>query len=121
MAEDFPGNFTWVDSIRNRPTSRDLASYVPFAGRHRHRFELTYKRAWYAARSFSQGMCNFHFAPFLYELIRRIVANDLEYRHLFAPVWLTGEIATFLCEKSCLPVFLLSLIWLNARQYVYFR
>ena len=64
MAEDFSGNFTWVESIRNRLTSRDLSVYVPFSGRRRHRFELTYKRARYAARSFSQGLYNFHFAPF---------------------------------------------------------
>ena len=89
MGEDFPGNSTWVDSIRNRITTRDLSVYVPFAGRRLHRFELTYKRAWYADRSFSQGLCNFHGIPFLYELTRRIIANDLDYRHLFAPAWLT--------------------------------
>ena len=48
---------------------------------------------------FLTGLVQFPFRPVFYELIRRIVADDLDYRHLFAPVWLTDEIANILCEN----------------------
>ena len=56
-----------------------------------HNFQFTYKRVSYAAYSFATGLCNFPYLPFLYELLRRILREELDYAHLYAPVWSVGE------------------------------
>ena len=94
--EDFTGNLTWVTSRNNRAQSATLSPFVYAEGWRRRLLHFTYKRVWYAGQSFGQGLFNFSFLPFPYELIRLIVRDCLYYKHLFAPVWLVGEVYGFL-------------------------
>ena len=103
MDEDSTGNFTWVYSQKTRLTTSDMSRYASSCGRNRQYFEMTYKRARFAAMSFGQGLYNFHFVPLFYELIRMIIFGNLEYRHVYAPVWHTGEIAGLLRHNPSCP------------------
>ena len=61
---------------------------------------FAYKRARYSDRSFSHGLFDFPFRPFLYELVRMIDTDDLDYETLSAPVWLVGGgIYGMLCQS----------------------
>ena len=106
MDADSHGNFTWVYSQRNRLAASDLSRNASSCGRMRQYFELGYKRVWYSPRPFAKWLRRFHFAPFFYELIRRIISDNLEYRHLYAPVWLTSEISGLFCRNSVGPCIL---------------
>ena len=68
-----------------------------------HEFRFTYKRAWYAPSAFANGFYNFRFLPFFYELLRRILREQPDYAHLFAPVWLFDETYYILCKRPTCP------------------
>ena len=61
--------------------------------------DLTYKQAWRDANSFSVGLYGFRFQPFFYELIRRILRERLDFRHLFAPIWLLLNVSSILRQS----------------------
>ena len=56
---------------RTNPLQRKLRVAAPT-------FRVRYKRARYAASSFSIGLYGFHFRPSFYEVIRKIVRNQLD-------------------------------------------
>ena len=89
--EDYAGHFTWVCDYRNALRPPNLLDYVASEPCVYREFRFTYKLAWYAASAFANGFYNFSFLPFFYELLRRIIREQLDYAHLFAPVWLVDE------------------------------
>ena len=74
-----------------------MSSYDPEpcaveGGWRRRPFAFTYKRVWYYDRSFSEGLFSPHFHPCLYELVRWIATDALDYKHFLAQVWMVGGI-----------------------------
>ena len=63
-----------------------MEPYFAAEGRGRRPFRFTYISMRYADRFFARGLFNFALPPSLCELVRLIINNELDYRHLFAPV-----------------------------------
>ena len=107
--EDYTGNFKRGVSVSRRHESNELWPFLFENGWVHRKFQFTYKRVWYARRAFDQGLYNFAFLPFFYELLRMIPRRMLDFRHLYAPMWVADEVYGILrknpiCKCSSIPL-----------------
>ena len=101
--EDYTGNITWILPRTNTGDHGAMVAYAWDGNWRIESFTFPYKRVWNAYRYFNQGYCNFAFLPFVRELIRLIMQNRLDFKHLFAPVWLVDEVGNLVCRQPPCP------------------
>ena len=92
LDEDFSGSHHWVEVnaaivLQARNLTLGWKRVIP---------TLSYKMIMDAGFHLVTGWCEFAYMPFIYEVVRQMLSGTMPWSNLSAPVWLLGELHSWL-------------------------